>query len=102
MPPREISVAEDETFHPEICLVGIEPVSNFILVEQCPESSQVLEQEPWGRFLFHPFTECLYNRLNTGAWLPLNTAACRSVLQPSPSGSIYRSVASASQEPASR
>ena len=34
MPPREISLCEDETFHPQICLVAIEPVSNFILVEQ--------------------------------------------------------------------
>ena len=34
MQPREISVAEDETFHPQCCLVGIEPVSNFILLEQ--------------------------------------------------------------------
>ena len=33
MPPREISVAIDETFHPDICLVGIEPVSNFIVLE---------------------------------------------------------------------
>ncbi len=34
MPPREISLCEDETFHPQICLVAIEPVSNFILLEQ--------------------------------------------------------------------
>jgi hypothetical protein len=34
MPPREITHSEDETFHPQICLVAIEPVSNFILVEQ--------------------------------------------------------------------
>jgi hypothetical protein len=34
MQPREISVAEDETFHPQCCLVGIEPVSNFIVLEQ--------------------------------------------------------------------
>jgi hypothetical protein len=33
MSPREISVAVDETFHPQICLVGIEPVSDFILLE---------------------------------------------------------------------
>lgn len=33
MAPREISVAVDETFHPQICLVGIEPVSDFILLE---------------------------------------------------------------------
>ena len=34
MPPREVAVCEDETFHPEICLVAIEPVSNFIVLEQ--------------------------------------------------------------------
>ena len=34
MQPREITLAEDETFHPQCCLVGIEPVSNFILWEQ--------------------------------------------------------------------
>jgi len=34
MPPREVAVCEDETFHPEICLVAIEPVSNFILLER--------------------------------------------------------------------
>lgn len=33
IPPREISVAVDETFHPDICLVGMEPVANFILLE---------------------------------------------------------------------
>lgn len=33
MPQRRISVCEDETYHPEICLVAIEPVSNFILRE---------------------------------------------------------------------
>ncbi len=34
MAPREVTVCEDETFHPEICLVAIEPVSNFIVLEQ--------------------------------------------------------------------
>ena len=34
MSPQEITLCEDETFHPQICLVAIEPVSNFILVEQ--------------------------------------------------------------------
>lgn len=34
MQPRDITLAEDETFHPQCCLVGIEPVSNFILLEQ--------------------------------------------------------------------
>jgi hypothetical protein len=34
MVPREISVAIDETFHPDICLVGMEPVSGFIFLEE--------------------------------------------------------------------
>jgi hypothetical protein len=29
-----ITVCEDETFHPEIYLVAIEPVSNFIVLEK--------------------------------------------------------------------
>jgi len=37
MAPRQITVCEDETFHPEICLVALEPVSNFILLEQYAE-----------------------------------------------------------------
>jgi hypothetical protein len=34
MESRQITICEDETFHPAICLVAIEPVSNFILLEQ--------------------------------------------------------------------
>jgi len=34
MPKKKISLAEDETFHPEICLVAIEPVSNYIIAEK--------------------------------------------------------------------
>jgi hypothetical protein len=34
MPARAIAVAEDETFHPATCLVAIEPVSGFLLLEQ--------------------------------------------------------------------
>jgi hypothetical protein len=33
MAPRRVTVCEDETFHPQICLICIEPVSNFILAE---------------------------------------------------------------------
>ena len=33
MPTRAVTVCEDETFHPGICLVAIEPVSNFIVLE---------------------------------------------------------------------
>jgi hypothetical protein len=48
MPPQEISVADDETFHPEICLVGIEPVSNFILIEQYQPQR---DADTWSRCL---------------------------------------------------
>lgn len=34
MSKKKITICQDETFHPEICLVAIEPVSNFILLEQ--------------------------------------------------------------------
>ncbi len=34
MPARKITTCQDETFHPEPCLVAIEPVSNFILLER--------------------------------------------------------------------
>ncbi len=34
MPARAVTVCEDETFHPGICLVTIEPVSNFVVLEQ--------------------------------------------------------------------
>lgn len=33
MAPKLITVCQDETFHPAVCLVAIEPVSNFILLE---------------------------------------------------------------------
>jgi hypothetical protein len=34
MAPRQATVCEDDTFHPGICWVAIEPVSNFIPLEQ--------------------------------------------------------------------
>lgn len=37
MSPKQITVCEDETFHPETCLVAIEPVSGFILLERYSE-----------------------------------------------------------------
>jgi hypothetical protein len=43
MRPKEIALCEDETFHPETCLVALEPVSDFILVEQYAESRTAKE-----------------------------------------------------------
>jgi len=40
MPAKKISLAEDETFHPQICAVSMEPVSNFIIVEKYVENRE--------------------------------------------------------------
>ena len=37
MPAKSITICEDETFHPRICLVAIEPPSNYILLERYVE-----------------------------------------------------------------
>jgi hypothetical protein len=34
MAPRSVTVCEDETFHPAICLVVLEPVAGFIVLER--------------------------------------------------------------------
>jgi hypothetical protein len=48
MEPKQITVCEDETFHPAVCLVAIEPVSNFILLEQYADNRRA---ETWTRSL---------------------------------------------------
>jgi hypothetical protein len=60
MPPREITLCEDETFHPQICLVAIEPVSNFILVEQYQpqRDAKTWEQCTSTRLASLPVTVC--------------------------------------------
>ena len=63
---RQVTVCEDETFHPGICLVALEPVSNFILLEQYAEDrsaatwTQALDAamagaDPCARTLYHPY-----------------------------------------------
>nr|WP_319491040.1 hypothetical protein [uncultured Desulfobacter sp.] len=34
MPEKRITLCEDETFHPQVCLVAIEPNSNYIILEK--------------------------------------------------------------------
>lgn len=48
MPPRQITVCEDETFHPQICLVAMEPVSDYLLLEQYAPQR---DAETWNRCL---------------------------------------------------
>jgi hypothetical protein len=43
---KQITICQDETFHPEICLVAIEPVSNYILLEKYTDSRSA---EEWTR-----------------------------------------------------
>lgn len=38
MPAKKITLCEDETFHPEICMVAMEAVSNFIFLEKYVEN----------------------------------------------------------------
>jgi hypothetical protein len=44
MPAKEITMTQDETFTGGLCLVGIEPVSNYILLEQ---AAQARDQDTW-------------------------------------------------------
>ena len=45
---KTITVCEDETFHPQTCLVATEPASGFILVEQYAESR---DAETWTKVM---------------------------------------------------
>ena len=62
MLPKKITVAQDETFHPQPCLVAVEPVSDFILLERyadnreaktwtdaMAEATRGLKVRPWSR-----------------------------------------------------
>lgn len=44
MRPKAITVCQDETFHPQTCLVGLEPASGFILLEKYAEKR---DAETW-------------------------------------------------------
>lgn len=48
MPPKDITVTQDETFTGGLCLVAIEPVSNYILLEQVAEAR---DQETWSTLM---------------------------------------------------
>ncbi len=48
MPRKDITVTQDETFTGGLCLVGSEPVSNFILVEQL---AQARDQTTWNQLM---------------------------------------------------
>ena len=52
LPPKKITVCEDETYHPEICLVMIEPVSDFILAEKY---AQHRDAETWNQTVKQAF-----------------------------------------------
>jgi len=48
MPPKEITATQDETFTGGLCLVAIEPVSNYILLEHTAEAR---DQDTWNALM---------------------------------------------------
>jgi len=44
MPPKDITLTQDETFTSGLCLVGMEPVSNYIVLEQ---AAQARDHDTW-------------------------------------------------------
>jgi transposase len=48
MPAKEITLTQDETFTGGLCLVGIEPVSNSIVLEQ---AAQARDQDTWNALM---------------------------------------------------
>lgn len=48
MPRKDITVTQDETFTGGLCLVGSEPVSNFIILEQL---AQARDQTTWNQLM---------------------------------------------------
>jgi transposase len=48
MPPKDITLTQDETFTGGLCLVGIEPVSNYIVLEQ---AAQARDHATWNALM---------------------------------------------------
>jgi hypothetical protein len=48
MPPKEITATQDETFTGGLCLVALEPVSNYILLEHTAEAR---DQDTWNALM---------------------------------------------------
>jgi len=48
MPPKETTATQDETFTGCLCLVAIEPVSNYILLEHTAEAR---DHDPWNALM---------------------------------------------------
>jgi len=50
MPAKDITMAQDETFTGGLCLVGIDPVSNYIVLEQ---TALARDQDTWHALMEH-------------------------------------------------
>lgn len=50
MPAKDITMAQDETFTGGLCLVGIDPVSNYIVLEQ---AALARDQDTWHALMEH-------------------------------------------------
>ena len=52
MPAKDITLTQDETFTGGLCLVGMEPVSNYILLEQ---AAQARDHDTWKALWSRPW-----------------------------------------------
>src|SRR5215471_8684569 len=59
MAPQDITVTQDETFTGGLCLVAIEPVSNYILLEPPAEARA---QYTWSELMAHTLLQKLTAR----------------------------------------
>lgn len=48
IPPEDITVTQEETFTGGLCLVGMEPVNNYILIEHTAEAR---DQDTWSALM---------------------------------------------------
>ena len=53
MPAKKITLCEDETFHPQICVVAIDGVSNYIILEKYVENRS---GQTWNNAVTHALT----------------------------------------------
>ena len=55
MPPKDLSVTQDETFTGGLCLITMDPESNFIILEQ---PAQARDQVSWNEWMAPALAQC--------------------------------------------
>ena len=103
MPRRNITLCEDETFHPQICLVAIEPVSNFLILEAYADQRDAVT---WNTFVDHalkPFSVDVIQCVSDQAAALIAHAQSHLGVHPSPDAfHVQHDVSKATSLPLSR